>query len=128
MAIEYNYLTLQDFRDHGYNIYLTKNASRLEADWAYYLVQKKIYIDGEKHFINIYITEYDREPWKDFKGFNPSQSKAYTIKLQYSTEKNTFNLDILPGSVYDIPEIEDNYIKWFKFIKEVEQGSYYAFI
>ena len=119
MAIEYNDLTLQDFRDHGYEVYKTSQASVLEADWAFWLCQKKIWIDDDKHFINIYITDYDRKPWNEFRNFIRPNKKSYTAKIQLMRDDHTFNLDIAIGEVYDIVEIENICIRWFKFIKEV---------
>ena len=119
MPIEYNKFTLQDFRDEGYKVYRTKNACTIDKDWAFWLVQKKVYINDNEYFINVFITDYDLPPWNGFSHYDFKQDVTYTIKIQCCRENITFNLDIFGKDWYDISEIEVMCIKFFKFMEGI---------
>lgn len=113
-------LSLQDFKDEGYNITDTAITSPFEASWASKLIQKKFCNDeGEtKYFLHVYMTEYDK--WECINRMHKSYRGKinYTIKLQFYKDLYTYGISINRDNEWEsVEEIESVVEEVWKGIK-----------
>ncbi len=100
-------LKLQDFKDKGYRIYKCREASPSEAEWANWLVQKKISDSkGIKYCINVYIC--DMRLWgiyEQTKALHTMVKKrTLHIQVQMTRHSLTYDFSVSNDKEYTCPE------------------------